>query len=271
MPTMLHRLLLIALGLALPVAAIAAQRPEPRHGGKHGAKAEAHEEDPSHWSYTGPATGPQNWARMNPDFAQCAEGRQQSPINIVGAAPQQLPQLRFSYGLSKLSILNNGHTIQVNIDPGQSVEVLGDRYELKQFHFHTPSEEMIGGKPFAMVAHLVHKSEAGRLAVVAVLFKEGQANPLIDTLWSRLPGEHGETRSFDGQMISPANLLPNNAKYFTFDGSLTTPPCSEGVRWIVLKTPVELSKAQLARFRQMFPMNARPVQPLNGREVLESM
>lgn len=241
-----------------------------KSAGKHGGKGEE-AEDPSHWSYTGKQTGPANWGRMNPSYSQCSEGRNQSPIDVVGAIPQAISPLKFSYGLSKLGIVNNGHTIQVNVDSGSWLDALGEQYELKQFHFHTPSEELINGKQFPLVAHLVHKSEAGQLAVIAVLFKEGKENPLLDHIWPRLPEEHGETRSYEGRMISPASILPTNLKYYTLTGSLTTPPCSEGVRWLILKTPVELSKAQLARFRKEFPLNARPTQPINGREIIESM
>ncbi|QDQ29181.1 carbonic anhydrase family protein [Chitinimonas arctica] len=233
--------------------------------------ADVHAEDPNHWSYTGPKTGPQNWSRLNAANTPCSEGKEQSPVNVSGAVGQQLAPLKFSYGMSKLAIVNNGHTIQVNIDPGSWLEALGERYELKQFHFHTPSEELISGKQFPLVAHMVHKSEAGQLAVVAVLFKEGKEHPLLQTHWERLPEEHGESRSYEERSFSPAGLLPGNLKYYTLTGSLTTPPCSEGVRWLILKTPVELSSAQLARFRREFPFNARPVQPINGREILESM
>lgn len=239
------------------------------------AKEEAHgegeEESASHWSYVGPRTGPSSWARMNPAYAQCEAGKEQSPVNISGAAPQPIDKLKFSYGLSRLQIVNNGHTIQSNIDGGSTLEAFGDTFELKQFHFHTPSEEQINGKSYPLVAHFVHKSESGKLAVIAILFKVGRENPVIDTLWDRMPKEHGETRTYEERVISPASLLPEKLGFYTLMGSLTTPPCSEGVRWIILKTPAEISAAQLARFRKEYPMNARPIQPLNGRMIVEAM
>lgn len=241
----------------------------PSEAAKPAAHA-VHEEDPNHWSYEGKLTGPANWARINPAYGLCAEGQAQSPVNVDKAQLQKLEPLKVAYGLSKLAILNNGHTIQVNVEPGSWLEALGERYELKQFHFHTPSEEAINGRRFPLVAHMVHASESGNLAVIAVLFKEGRANPTLDALWPRLPEEHGETRSYSERVLSPASLLPDNLRFFTLKGSLTTPPCSEEVRWLILKTPVELSSAQLERFRQFFPMNARPLQALNGREILES-
>ncbi|MFC4161562.1 carbonic anhydrase [Chitinimonas lacunae] len=257
-------------GLCLPVQALEVPKPASGKAVK-GHKAAPHEEDPHHWSYQGVKTGPNEWGMMNPAYSLCREGKAQSPVNITSATPQQLESLKFSYGLSKLQLINNGHTIQVNIDPGSFLEAFGDKFELKQFHFHTPSEEQIRGKHYAMVAHLVHKNAEGALAVVAVLFQPGREHGLIDTLFSRLPSEHGESRIYEERMISPASLLPERLNYYTLMGSLTTPPCSEGVRWIILKQPVDMSSAQLTQFRRHFPMNARPVQPLNGRMVFEAM
>lgn len=255
-----------------------ASKPLPKTlGGRKAAKAakdekhDAHEEESSHWSYIGPRTGPSNWGKLNPTFGLCDSGKEQSPVNLTGAAAQDLEKIKYSYGMSKLQIVNNGHTIQVNVDPGSWIDAFGDRFELKQFHFHTPSEEQINGKSFALVAHFVHKSELGKLAVIAVLFKVGRENALINTLWERMPDEHGEARTYEQRVISPASLMPDKPGYYSLMGSLTTPPCSEGVRWIVLKTPVELSAAQLARFRKEFPMNARPIQPLNGRIIVDVM
>lgn len=255
---------------AKPAAKPPAEVPPAKAASKPAEAPSAHEEDLSHWSYEGKLTGPASWARMNAGYALCGEGQAQSPVNIEGAVAQKLDPLRIAYGLSRLAILNNGHTIQVNIDAGSWLEALGERYELKQFHFHTPSEEAIGGRRYPLVAHMVHASEAGNLAVIAVLFREGRANPLLEQIWARLPEEHGEMRSWNDRLLSPASLLPDNLRFYTLKGSLTTPPCSEDVRWLILKTPVELSSAQLERFRQAFSMNARPLQPLNGREIAES-
>ncbi|MEN9658927.1 MAG: hypothetical protein RL571_2392 [Pseudomonadota bacterium] len=224
-----------------------------------------------HWAYEG-STGPENWGGMSPSFALCKEGREQSPINITRSYAQEMEKIKFNYGMTKITVVNNGHTIQLNIDPGSFIEALGAKYQLLQFHFHTPSEEAIGGIRYPMVAHLVHKSEDGKLAVVAALIQQGaQDNPLIEALWDKMPSEHNETRTFDKLTYSPAALLPLDQSFYTFMGSLTTPPCSEGVRWLVMKNPLSISARQIARFRKEFPMNARPIQSINARNVMEGM
>lgn len=250
-----------------------ASSPTPEASG-HGAPAEKQHASTSvggHWDYKGP-NGPENWANLSPSYSACRNGREQSPVNITSSYPQDLNKLEFSYGMSKINIVNNGHTIQVNYDPGSFLRIGDEKYELIQFHFHTPSEEMINSKQYSMVAHLVHKNEEGRLAVIAVLFdKAAKDNDVINNLWSRMPKEEKESRIYEESHISAASLLPLNLGYYTFNGSLTTPPCSEGVRWIVLKTPVPISVKQLDKFKEEFPMNARPIQPMFGRNVFESM
>ena len=164
-------------------------------------------------------------------------------------------------------MVNNGHTIQVNLPAAGAVTLDGVEYKLLQFHFHTPSEEKIDGKAYPLVAHLVHKNAQGQLAVVAVLFRVGKENTALKPVFEHLPTKESETFKL-GLDINSADLLPANRAYYAFMGSLTTPPCSEEVRWQVLKTPVELSASQLAAFRRLYQMNARPVQPLNGRKVL---
>jgi carbonic anhydrase len=222
-----------------------------------------------HWSYSG-HTGPAEWASMEPEFGVCGVGKTQSPIDIRDAdvksgAP---PAVVFDYKPSALKIVDNGHTVQVDYAPGSFIVVDGQRYELVQFHFHKPSEEKINGKPAAMVAHLVHRSAEGKLAVVAVLLKPGQPNKLVETLWKNLPREKEKPAARDDVRIDAADLLPaNKAAYYTFTGSLTTPPCSEGVTWFVMKSPTSVSNTEVTRFAQIYPMNARPTQPLNGREI----
>jgi len=181
------------------------------------------------------------------------------------------PGAEFAYNSSPLTILDNGHTIQVNYAAGSSLTIEGKRHELLQFHFHKPSEEKINGRNYPMVAHLVHKNEEGKLAVVAVLFRKGADNPLVQTLWDALPKEKGAPQEVAGVNIDIGKLLPASRGYYNFAGSLTTPPCSEGVNWFVLKTPVEISEAQLKRFANVYQDNARPTQPLNGRTVTESL
>jgi len=225
---------------------------------------------PAHWSYDG-ATGPQRWSSLEQDFATCKLGHNQSPIDIRKTSKEKLPALEFAYQPSPLKILDNGHTIQVNYAAGSSVTIDGKRYDLLQFHFHKPSEEKINGRSYPMVAHLVHKNDEGKLAVVAVLFRKGAENPLVQALWDALPQEKGQAQDVAGVSIDIGKLLPASQGYYNFAGSLTTPPCSEEVNWFVLKSPVEMSDAQLKRFAAVYKHNARPTQPLNGRTIRESL
>jgi carbonic anhydrase len=219
-----------------------------------------------HWTYQGHG-GPAEWGSLNPEFGACKLGKLQSPIDIRGAKAADLPAIKFDYKPSALKIIDNGHSIQVNYAPGSSIDVGGARYELLQFHFHRPSEEKIDGKSFAMVAHLVHKNSAGKLAVVAVLLDKGGASELIDSLWKNIPKEKEKETAVANVTIDAAKLLPESKGYYTYQGSLTTPPCSEGVTWLVLKTPLKLADGQIAAFAKIYPLNARPVQPVNGRTI----
>ena len=225
-------------------------------------------EESAHWSYQG-KTGPLHWGEMEHEFAICATGPYQSPINIKTASAKKadLEPITFDYKPSALKIINNGHSIQINYDAGSSITVGPKRYQLVQFHFHRPSEEKIDGKAFDMVVHLVHQDGDGKLAVVAVLVRNGDTNPLIETLWKHLPNEKGVEQVVGDTQIDATALLPPNKAYFKFTGSLTTPPCSEDVTWFVLRNPVQFSGQEIARFAKVYPMNARPVQPLNGRLV----
>jgi carbonic anhydrase len=225
----------------------------------------------AHWSYNG-ATGPSQWSKLEADFGTCASGKSQSPIDIRHEAVHdaRLPAIQFAYQAAPLKIVDNGHTIQVDYPPGSFITIGGERYELVQFHFHHPSEEKIDGQGFDMVAHLVHKNAAGRLAVVAVLFTPGTGNPLLDTLWSNAPRQQNHEFAPGAVRINAADLLPADRSYYAFTGSLTTPPCTEGVRWFVLRHPGSLSPQQLGVFATRYPMDARPVQPLNGRDISAS-
>jgi carbonic anhydrase len=228
-----------------------------------------HAEDEHHWSYRG-STGPAEWAALETEYTACGLGKAQSPIDIrdADAKKSDLSPIAFDYKPSPLRIIDNGHTVQVDYAPGSSISVQGKRYDLVQFHFHRPSEEKIDGKSADMVAHLVHKDRDGNLAVVAVLLKAGGSSRLIDTLWKNVPKAKGEERVVPGVEVNAADLLPaNKAAYYTFTGSLTTPPCSEGVTWFVLKTPASISQDEVVRFAHLYPMNARPTQPVNGREI----
>jgi len=218
----------------------------------------------AHWAYKGHG-GPAEWGAMDAAFATCKLGELQSPIDIKGAKPADLPAIHFDYKPSPLKIIDNGHTIQVNYAPGSSIDVGGVRYDLVQFHFHHPSEEKINGKPHAMVAHLVHRNAEGKLAVVAVLLDGGGVSESIETIWKNIPAEKEKEVAAANVSIDAANLLPANRDYYTFQGSLTTPPCSEGVTWFVLKSPVKIADGEIAAFSKLYPLNARPVQPLHGR------
>lgn len=230
-----------------------------------------HDKHPAHWTYSG-TTGPAKWATVDEKFGTCAMGHTQSPIDIRTADVQAaaLPAINFDYKPTPLKVIDNGHTVQVNIAPGSSITVGDTRYDLLQFHFHKPSEERLNGKAYPLVVHLVHKSEAGKLAVVAVLLDKGARQPLIQAVFDNLPKAKEQETAVPGLGIDLNGLLPENRAYYSFAGSLTTPPCSEGVSWFVLKTPVQVSAEQIARFGRAYAMNARPVQPLNGRVVQAS-
>jgi len=226
-----------------------------------------------HWGYTGDI-GPDRWAELAPENKLCAVGTRQSPIDIREGLAVDLEKIGFDYRPSAFSVLDNGHTIQVNVAAGNGLSVMGRRYELVQFHFHRPSEERVNGRQFDMVAHLVHKDAQGRAAVVAVLLERGrddQAHPLIQTVWAHLPLEKGEALAATQAQIDLTQLLPAERGYYTFMGSLTTPPCSEGVLWMVMRQPVTLSAQQIGVFARLHPMNARPLQAGSGRLIKESL
>jgi carbonic anhydrase len=229
----------------------------------------AQEPSPPHWSYKG-SNDPRHWSQLDPAFAECSNGHQQAPINITGAKPADLPALKFDYNPVPLTIVDNGHTIMVTYAPGSVLTVGENVYKLTQFHFHHPSEEHINGAKFDMVAHLVHADAAGHLAVVAVLFRKGDANPLLETLWKNIPAEKEKSASPAGVTVNVKDLLPADLGYYTFTGSLTTPPCTEGVTWYVLKSPSTLSPQQLAAFAKLYPSDNRPIQPTNQRAILQT-
>jgi carbonic anhydrase len=224
-----------------------------------------------HWTYEG-ADGPDHWGALDGSFSACQNGQHQSPIDIrTPATAADLPPIQFAYRPAPLQIINNGHTIQVTYAAGSAITVGGKRYELKQFHFHHPSEEKINGKSYAMVAHLVHAASDGSLAVVAVLLDAGTtASPLLSQIWPYLPAHEAAEQKHDNVQIDLTKLLPADRGYYTFEGSLTTPPCSENVTWFVLKTPTTISREQADAFTKIYPLNARPTQPLNGRTVRAS-
>ncbi len=227
-------------------------------------------QEPEHtWDYS-EAHGPSHWGDLKPEFATCRTGQHQSPIDIRDTRKTDLPPIQFNYNPSKLHIVDNGHTVLINYDPGSSVSVDGKTYQLKQFHFHRPSEEKIDGKNYDMVVHLVHAGQEGNLAVVAILLQNGQENQLIHKLWEHLPKEKGKEETFENVRVEADSLLPGDHSYYAFPGSLTTPPCSENVAWYVLKHPVTVSAAEIEQFGKVYPNNARPTQAQYDRMVLES-
>jgi len=222
----------------------------------------------AHWGYSG-HEGPEHWGELDPNFFLCSKGKNQSPVNLTEMIESDLPPIKINYKSGGNEILNNGHTIQVNYDPGSTIIVDGNEFELKQFHFHSPSENTIEGHAYPMEAHFVHADKDGRLAVIAVMFKYGEKNTELEKAWAHIPNNAGEKRALS-KHVDANILLPHDHDYFRFNGSLTTPPCSEGVLWIVMKYFHTTSKQQIDTFTQiMHHPNNRPVQPVNARAILK--
>ena len=233
------------------------------------AAAEHKSDESYHWGYSD-AQAPEHWAELDPQFAACKTGKCQSPIDIQQATIADLPALAFDYAATPASVVDNGHTVMVTYAPGSTLTVGEKTYELKQFHFHHPSEEAVHGRHSDMVAHLVHADGAGHLAVVAVLLKRGAANPVLSQIKSTTSTEKEHPVALAERSLDAKDLLPKSLGYYTFPGSLTTPPCTEGVTWYVLKTPVEIAPDQLEWVTRLYPSDARPLQPLHGRAILET-
>jgi carbonic anhydrase len=247
-----RRMLKAMAGLALcPVCA------------KNGFAAEG-----AHWSYEG-ATGPDKWGEIDAASRVCSIGSEQSPIDIRETIGALLPPINLSWRTRPSTIVNNGHTIQLNVAEGSTLSLGAKRYTLVQFHFHRPSEHLIGGKNFPMEVHFVHRHETGALAVLGVLMSAGKANPVFNTIVKTMPMHEGEPVAADPK-IDPAKLLPRERAYYRYEGSLTTPPCSETVDWLVLTTPLTVAQGDIDAFAKLYPMNARPVQKPNRRFVLRA-
>ncbi|MDE5440269.1 carbonate dehydratase [Bradyrhizobium sp. CSA207] len=223
----------------------------------------------AHWSYEG-VGGPAKWGDLDAANKACAVGLQQSPIDIEATIKSQLPTLKLNWAKSADTIVNNGHTIQLNFAEGSTLTLGNVKYKLLQVHFHRPSEHMIGGKNFPMEAHFVHRNDAGGLAVIGVLMAEGRPNASFNTIVKTMPAAEGPAVKADGS-IHPGAMLPQKLSYFRYSGSLTTPPCSEVVEWLLLTDPIQVSAADIAAFAKLYPMNARPVQKDNRRYVLRSI
>ncbi len=232
--------------------------------------ADSGEKSPAiHWGYEG-EYGPEHWGDISPEYSTCKSGERQSPIGISVTEKAKLDAINFNYYTTPLKIINNGHTIQINYGRGSYISIGNKRYDLVQFHFHSPSEHKIQGQSYAMEAHLVHKDEGGKLAVVAILMEEGKCNDFIKTLWNNIPSEEGKERLATDIKTNASQLLPKETGYYNYSGSLTVPPGHENVNWFVLKTPIEVSKTQVEKFTSLFKKTARPIQSLHGRVVRES-
>jgi carbonic anhydrase len=227
-------------------------------------------EEGAHWSYQGD-DGPEHWGELSEKYKLCREGMNQSPVNLVADFNVDLPELVFEYHGTPVNETNNGHTIMLKVTPGNYLEVpeKNQRYQLLQGHFHSPSEHTIDGQHFAMEIHLVHSNEEGQLAVVGVMVEEGEENAMLNRIWSFMPEQVGESIQ-SSLTVFEAGVLPPTRNYFSYAGSLTTPPCSEGISWVVLREPLTASVEQIDRFKERLgPSTNRPVQPQNARLILD--
>lgn len=220
------------------------------------------------WSYDG-ATGPAAWGTLRPEYALCAQGQRQSPIDLHGGLPVDLEPVRFDYRPSRFGVLDTGRTLQVGVASGNHIDFGGRRFELRRVRFHHPAEHQIDGRRFALSAHLEHEDAEGRQVVVAVLFDPGPVQPVLQALWSHIPLEPQQEQAARIN-VDFAGLLPADRRYYTYMGSATTPPCREGVQWVVMRNPVTLAPEQLEVFARLYPMNARPLQAAAGRRILQS-
>lgn len=222
--------------------------------------------NPAHWEYEG-ELGPDHWS----EICGCKIGERQSPIGISITEKAKLDEIVFNYYPTPLRIINNGHTIQFNYGKGSYITIGHRKYELMQFHFHTPSEHVLHGKHYDMEVHLVHKGAHGELAVVGIFMEAGRENDFIRTLWSHFPKEQNQEHIVSDTRINAQQILPKNTHaYYNYAGSLTTPPCTENVNWLVLKTPIDISQAEVNKFASLFKYDARPVQHVHGRVILEN-
>ena len=223
------------------------------------------------WSYEG-SNGPTNWGKLKPEFGLCSLGQRQSPIHIQENDTLHGPAepITFHYTPSRGNVVDDGHTIHVDVDGDNTLTIRSTTYHLTEINFHTPAETQINGNRAPLSVQLIHKNDEGQLAVLAVQFELGEANALVDKVWTYLPLDAADHVPMPNHVLNAGEILPTDQHYFQFIGSLTTPPCIEGVLWIVMKQPLTISPAQYRLFTQLFPMNARPTQPLNGRPVREA-
>lgn len=236
-------------------------------------QAQEHDLQSMAWSYEG-ATGPESWGELDEQYAACVNGSEQSPINIElseAETNKTIEEVNIQYEPTTFSVINNGHTIQANTASVTNKIILDEtEYQLVQFHFHTPSEHQFNGQPYEMELHLVHQNESGELAVLGVMIQEGSMNEYLQPVWAALQEEITEEDISLSEPVQLQTLLPKDQTFLHYNGSLTTPPCTEEVEWIILEQPIELSQEQIQVFQQIFPDNHRPIQPLNEREVIRN-
>jgi carbonic anhydrase len=245
-------LLFIFIFVILGIAAYAQQAAAPPTGAE--------------WSYYG-KKGPTNWGKLDPAYSACSKGRFQSPIDIRGAKRNPaLKPIEFHYISGPVTLLNTGHTVRINVVPGSYIVFNGARYDLVEFHFHHPAEDLVEGKLSDMVIDLVHKDAAGKMAIIAVRLDEGRVNGSLAALWPSLPKKPGATASIQ-DFFNPLGLLPTDRSYWSYIGSITVPPCTEGVQWLFMQNQTELAQDQLQAFAALYADNARPLQPTRGRKI----
>lgn len=221
------------------------------------------------WTYRG-ELGAERWADLKREWAVCRQGRRQSPIDIVASQPGPAAPLQFDYQPAPLRIVNDGHTVRVRFGKGSTLRLGGETLTLQQFHFHTPGGDKLRGEEFPLGMHFLHKGASGRLVSLVLLFRQGAENPALQALLPHMPVAGVPEQTLAQVRVNAAQWLPANKAYYRYEGSLTAPPCTEGVLWLVMKQPLEVSAGQLAALHRLFPDNARPTQALHGREVLES-
>lgn len=243
----MHRIVALALGMGAAVAAAQSGAP---------------------WEYTG-KSGPLNWHKLDPAYKACGSGHQQSPIDIRGARlDRKLAPIEFHYLAGLITLTNDGHTIRASMAHGGYMVANGVRYELESFEFHHPSEHPVKGKLSDMDVHLVHRSAGGKIAVIAIRFtvERGDPNAVMAALWPHLPATAGATEKVT-DYVSAGGFLPQDRGYWTYTGSLTTPPCTEGVQWFVMQQPLTMNPDQLHAFQSIFKVNSRPIQDTHGRRI----
>lgn len=233
-------------------------------------QSETEDENTQEWTY-GEDAGPENWGSLDPAFQTCADGTEQSPINLEFSEVTESSdreRVELNYQAGEFSLANDGHTLMAHAaKPDNVLSIEDNNYKLMQFHFHTPSEHQFNGEHYEMELHLVHQNKEGELAVAGIMIKEGAENETLMPVWNKFPKEETDSNIPVENLIDVQELLPEDADLFHYNGSLTTPPCSEQVKWMIYEKPISMSSEQIKQFQNIFGENHRPVQSLNDREV----